>query len=138
MPPSAPEIQLPSVPLMPLPITAGEWTLEGNEDGLLWERSKAWRNKTLLNAGFFGVLTIIFGSLSLGARLSPFAPVQPDWLPVVGIGLTLLMIVLLGGQLLSLSRATVMVIDNHQRLVGVLRGYRKHNATSKSSRTLRQ
>src|SRR5258708_2763448 len=35
-PPSKPEIQVPSVPLMPLPITAGEWSLDGNEDGLLW------------------------------------------------------------------------------------------------------
>src|SRR5262249_15706635 len=134
--PPLPPIELPPVPLMPLPITAGEWTLEGNQDGLVSGRSKSWRNKTLLNAGFFGVLTLIFGALSLGARLSPFAPVQPDWLPLVGIGLTLLMIFLLGGQLLSLARSTVMVIDNHQRLIRVMRGYRKNKPTSRSARTL--
>src|SRR5258706_12273252 len=108
--------QVPPPPLMPLPIVIGEWSMHETDNGLLWKRSKGWRNKTLLNALFFAVLTIIFGALSLGARYSAFAPVQPEWLPLVGLGLTGLLALLVLGQVLSLTRATSVFIDNQQGL----------------------
>lgn len=123
-PPRTPMFERARPTLLPLPITVGEWTLNGDEDMLVWQRSRSWRNKTLLNAFFFVILTLVFGALSLGARMSVFAPVQPDWLPIVGIGLTALMILLIIGQLLSLFRATSIIVDNHERFVRVVRGYR--------------
>ncbi|MEP7286162.1 MAG: hypothetical protein ABI947_10385 [Chloroflexota bacterium] len=123
-------------PLMPLPLTMGEWTMSEDDEDLLWERSRGWRNKTLLNAAFFAVLTLIFGTLSVGARLSLYAPVQPEWLPYVGLALTALMIILFLGQVSLLLRATSVVIDNQQRLVRVVRGYRP--GTRKVRMTLAQ
>jgi hypothetical protein len=90
----------------------------------------------VLNSLFFLVLAIVFGALSFGARLTSFAPVQPDFLPLIGIVLTLLMLLLVVGQLFSVTRAITVVIDNHERFVRVVRGYRK--GSQKSGRTLIQ
>ncbi len=134
MPPpsSLPEVEhQPPVALMPLPISAGEWTLEEDDDGLLWERARGWRRKMLLNTLFFIVLMGVFAALSFGASLTPFAPVQPDWLPLVGLALTLLMALLAIRQFLMLRRATTVLIDNHQRVIKLVRGYRPSSSGRK-------
>src|SRR5258708_21952743 len=131
-PSSVPEAeQQPPVALMPLPISAGEWTLEEDDDGLLWKRAQGWRRKMLLNTLFFIVLMGVFAALSFGAGLTPFAPVQPDWLPLVGIALTVLMALLAIRQFLTLSRATTVLIDNHQRVIKIVRGYRPSSSGRK-------
>jgi hypothetical protein len=124
------------VPLMPLPITVGEWTLNELDNGLLWKRSSGWRNKTLLNAVFFAVLASLFGALSIGSKLTQFAPVQPEFLPYVGMGLSALLLLLAIAQIWSLSRASIVLIDNHQKLVRVLRGY--NDKTGRARQTIVQ
>jgi hypothetical protein len=124
------------VPLLPLPIAVGEWTLNELDNGLLWKRSSGWRNKTLLNALFFIVLTAMFAALSIGAKLTQFAPVQPDILPLIGIGLAVLMLLLTLGQLFTLRRANIVLIDNNQKLVRVLRGY--NDKTGRARQTIVQ
>jgi hypothetical protein len=138
-PSSLPEVEHePPVPLIPLPISAGEWTLEDDDDGLLWKRAPGWRRKILLNTLFFLVLMVIFAALSFGAGLTLFAPVQPDWLPFVGVALTLLMALLAIRQFLMLTRATTVIIDNHQRVIKLVRGYRpgKNGRKAKLGRVL--
>jgi len=115
------------VPLIPLPITLGEWILEQDDEDLVCQHSRAWRNRALLNVLFFFVLTLVFAALSFGSYFSPFAPVQPDWLPLVGFVLTALLAVLVVRQLFLYVRATSVLIDNHERVVRVLRGYRSRN-----------
>ncbi len=112
---------LPSVPLMPLPISLGEWILEADLQGLLWRRSQAWRTRGLIYTVLSIVLAVVFGLLSLGARLSIYAPVQPDWLPLVGLGIAVVMLLVGISQLLTLLRATSVLIDNRQRIVRVMR-----------------
>ncbi len=139
-PASLPEIDsLPPVSLMPLPITVGDWTMDEDDSGLVWQRSHSWRNRQLVNGIFLLVLTVAFAALSIGAQFSVFAPPQPDWLPLVGFVLTALMLILSIRQFLVLTRAGVVLIDNQQRLVRLVRGYgRTRNGMMKASRTLVQ
>jgi hypothetical protein len=135
MPATLPEVEhVPPVPLMPLPISLGEWILEQDDEDLVCQHSGAWRNRAVLNALFFILLTVIFGALSIGSRFSPFAPVQPDWLPYVGFALTILLAVLAVRQLFLILRATTVLIDNHERVIRVVRGYRSRRR--KIGRTL--
>jgi hypothetical protein len=113
------------VPLMPLPIVLDEWILEEDSVGLTWVRASTWRTKKVVQIVFSVILAIIFMALSLGARLSLYAPVQPDWLPLVGLGIGFLMILTAIGQIFSLSRSTHVLIDNRLRIVRVLRGARR-------------
>ncbi len=122
--PAAPA-ELPRVPLMPLPIALGEWDLEEDLQGLLWKRSQAWRRRMTLYAALSIVLAVVFGLLSLGARLSPYAPVQPDWLPLIGLAIAVVMLLIGISQILTLLRSTSVLIDNRQRLVRVLRRSRR-------------
>jgi hypothetical protein len=136
MPPATlPEVEHePPVPLMPLPISLGEWILEQDDEDLICQHSKTWRNRAMLNAVFFVVLTLIFGALSFGSHFSPFAPVQPEWLPYVGFVLTILLAALAVRQIFLILRATTVLIDNHERVIRVMRGYR--NRQRKMGRTL--
>lgn len=132
---SAPVLPEPEpVPLMPLPINLGEWVLEQEDEDYVCEHSKAWRNRALFNVVFFIVLTIVFAGLSIGSYFSPFAPVQPWWLPLVGFVLTILLVLLVIRQIIMLVRATTLVIDNHERIVRVTRGHQA--GKNKSGRTL--
>jgi hypothetical protein len=119
----APPIEAPA--LMPLPIELGEWILQEDLLGLRWVRVQSWRTRTLLYALFSLGLGIVFGALSLGARFSPFAPVQPDYLPLVGLVISAVVILIGLWQLVTLLRATSVLIDNQQKLVRVMRGKRR-------------
>ncbi len=113
------------VTLMPLPITLEDWILEEHPQGLIWARTRGWRTKKIVQIGFSVIMAIIFGALSLGARLSPYAPVQPDWLPLVGLAISAIMLLTAIGQILSLSRATQVLIDNRLRMIRVMRGEKR-------------
>lgn len=78
---------LPDVRLLPFPITVGTWALVLDPSGLRWSRSRAWRIETLTRCVVFGALAVLFAVLSIGELHSIFAPVQPDWLPFVGLGI---------------------------------------------------
>jgi hypothetical protein len=118
-------VELPQVPLMPLPISLGEWILQEDLQGLLWNRAQSWRRRMTIYAVLSIALAVIFGLLSLGARLSPYAPVQPDWLPLVGLVIAFIMLLIGVSQILTLLRSTSVLIDNRQRLVRVLRRSRR-------------
>ena len=67
------------------PVKMGDWTLARNENGLIWQHSTGWRNGMIVRVIFFAALALLFVALSLGGLSSLFAPVQPDWLPLVGL-----------------------------------------------------
>jgi hypothetical protein len=119
----APAVEMPA--LMPLPIELGEWILQEDLLGLRWVRVQSWRTRTLLYALLSLGLGIVFGALSLGARLSPFAPVQPDYLPLVGLVISAIVILIGLWQIVTLLRATSVLIDNQQKIVRVMRGKRR-------------
>ena len=67
------------------PILMGDWVLAENENGLIWKRSRSWRSGMMVRVTFFLGLALLFVVLSIGGLSSIFAPVQPDWLPLVGL-----------------------------------------------------
>ncbi len=80
------------VSLAPLPIHLNDWVFEEDPVGLVFRRTQPYSRSILWRAIFFGVLTPLFGALSLGAILSIFAPVQPEWLPLLGLFLAAVML----------------------------------------------
>ncbi len=124
-PTAPPEPELPPVLPMSLPISIGEWVLEEHPQGLLWTHPKAWRTRTLIYGLLSLGLALIFALLSLGAKLSIYAPVQPDWLPLIGLGIAIVMLGAAIWQLLTLARAASVLVDNRQRLIRVMRGKRR-------------
>jgi hypothetical protein len=124
--PEAPaEAAMPEVSLMPLPIDLGEWLLQEHPQGLIFQQARGWRTKMLVYAVLSFALAAIFGALSLGARFSPYAAVQPDWLPLVGLGIALITLLIGLSQATRLARATSALIDNRQRIVRLIRRGRR-------------
>jgi hypothetical protein len=94
-----------------LPLTFGEWRVSEEFSGLQWSRTPQWRNDMLLRSLFFLALTPLFGVLSIGALTSPYARVQPEWLPLVGIALALIMLYSALMSLRAILRSPVTLID---------------------------
>jgi hypothetical protein len=103
--------------LMEMPITLGSWILRENDIGLEWERTPHWRTETLIRAGIFVVVTPLFGLLSIGALVSPFARIQPEWLPYIGLVLSAFMLISAISQIAAFVRAPMTIIDRRVRLV---------------------
>lgn len=116
---------LPEVPLMPLPLSVGTWVLREEPGGLSWARASNWRTETLLRAAFFAVLTPVFGFLSLGSLLSLYAQVQPQWLPLIGLGLTAIMLLNAVNLFRRLLQSPVTLIDRRQRILKQTARWRK-------------
>lgn len=83
-----------TTPTYTLPLSVGDWTVSESPVGLEWVHSQAWNRDQLVRTAFFAIVTPLFGLLSVGALISPFAEVQPDWLPYVGLGLSAIMALL--------------------------------------------
>lgn len=103
------------------PITAGEWTLTPIPNGLSWERSATWKRDTLIRTIFFGVLTLAFALLSLGELRSAFAPVQPNWLPIAGLAVTVIMALQTAYRGLSLVMTSGVEYDNRHHMIKLIR-----------------
>lgn len=103
------------------PLTSGEWSLNEMRLGLRWEHSKAWRRDMLIRTVFFSALTAIFVFLSVGGIVSPYAPVQPEWLPIVGIGVTILMGLNTLYNLGALWMTNSVEFDTRSRMIRVIR-----------------
>jgi hypothetical protein len=116
---------LPPLRPMPLPINLDEWIVQEHPQGMIWQHSSRWRTRTVLYGVFSLGLAVLFGALSLGAKLSPYAPVQPEWLPFVGLAIAMIMFVIGVGQILTAARALSVMIDNRQKMVRLMRGPRR-------------
>jgi len=128
IPPSAPaapalpsaepsEPSAPDLPPMPLPILAGDWLLDKREGAYILRHSKDWRRGLLIRMLFFSLLAPLFAILSIGALSTPFAPVSPEWLPYVGLGIAALLAGLVFWQWRAIRHETCVVIDLRNQLV---------------------
>jgi hypothetical protein len=114
-------LSLPDVARLAPPITMGEWVLHEGQGGLVWEHSRGWRMETLGRTILFAVLTLLFGLLSFGELRSSFAPVQPDWLPIVGVVVTIIMAANTLFQLSGLILTSSVEFDRHRRVIRFVR-----------------
>jgi hypothetical protein len=118
------EVALPSLPDVPplnLPLTSGGWTLSEINIGLRWQRSAAWRRGMLVRGVFFALLALVFAYLAFGELRSAFAPVQPEWLPILGIIVMILMLVQALLRFAALWTTGSIEFDRRNRLVRVIR-----------------
>ncbi|MBX3080632.1 MAG: hypothetical protein KF716_03295 [Anaerolineae bacterium] len=105
------------VGLNPLPLQVGEWTVSALYNGMQWERTTRWRNDQLIRGVFFAVLTPIFALLSLGAWFSPYANVQPEWLPLLGLGLAGVMLLSALAAFWQILSSPTTTIDSRLRVI---------------------
>ncbi len=110
--PSAPEL-----PLMPLPILVERWEFSQTENAYLLRRGADWRRGLWMRTLFFAILAPLFAVLSIGALTTPFAPVSPEWLPFVGLGIAVLLAGLVIWQVNALRHETCVLIDLRSQLV---------------------
>ncbi len=114
-------VTLPDVQRLSPPIAIGEWALTEGRNGLNWERSRAWRLETLSRTVFFGVLAIIFGLLAAGELRTNYASVQPDWLPLVGVIVAVLMALNALYHLAALLLTSAVQFDRRNRMIRFVR-----------------
>lgn len=112
-----PQAAAPPVEPIQLPLEVGNWWLRAIDIGLQWEHAGIWSLGTLWNVlGRIG-LGVIFIVLSVLTLRSPYASVQPEFLPyaglVIGAGLILAGI----GALLRALRVEATVVDTEERQV---------------------
>jgi hypothetical protein len=105
------------VPLQPLPLHFGEWSVSEVMGGAEWERTPRWRRDQVMRGGFFALLTPVFGLLSLGALLSPYASVQPEWLPWIGLLLSVVMLYSAISSLAMIWRSPTTTVDRRVSMI---------------------
>ncbi len=113
--------ELPDVARLAPPITIGEWTLTEGHGGLIWQHSRAWRVETLGRMIVFGALAMLFGLLSAGELRTNFASVQPEWLPIVGLIVTVIMAANALFQAAGLLLTHSVEFDRHRRVIRFVR-----------------
>lgn len=111
-----------AVASQPLPLTFGEWMVSEVMGGMEWARTGRWRRDQIIRGTFFGILTPVFGLLAFGAILSPYASVQPEWLPVIGVALSVVMLYNAITSFTSVLRSPVTSID---RRISIIRQTRR-------------
>jgi hypothetical protein len=112
-----PEPSAPDLPLMPLPIHAGDWLFEAREGAYILRHSKDWQRGLLVRMLFFSLLAPLFVVLSIGALSTPFAPVSPEWLPYAGLGIAALLAGLVFWQWRAIRQEICVAIDLRNQLV---------------------
>jgi hypothetical protein len=105
------------IAVMPLPIDMGDWLLREDQQELIFAHPRAWYRALLMRILFFCILVPIFGLLSVGALLSPYAPAQPEWLPLAGLGISVLLLIGLFLQLRGYLRGPITLVDRRARLL---------------------
>jgi hypothetical protein len=115
------EAQAAEVPAAPisiaLPLDLGEWNVTEDEQGLTFRRSRAWNRAMFLRTLVCITLTPLFGALSVGALISPYAPVQPAWLPMIGLVITAILGLAAFWQVRMLRRGPVTLVDRRTRML---------------------
>ncbi|HRE46444.1 MAG TPA: hypothetical protein PLD47_01860 [Aggregatilineales bacterium] len=109
----------PPPPLLPLPIDlSGEYVLALDPpQTLILRRPSAWRRGGIIRTVVLALLVPVFAYLSLGAVTSIFAPVQPEWLPYVGVLITLILVVLAVRQGAEVFRDVHVSVDGRAGLL---------------------
>jgi hypothetical protein len=75
------------------PIDLGDWAVFEENNTLQVVRNQRWGRALLARAIFFFFLIPIFSYLAFGALSTSFARVQPDWLPLIGVIIIVVLLV---------------------------------------------
>lgn len=118
---SLPHALLENTVELKLPIRVGEWVLTESRVGLAWERSASWQRAILLQALLFFGLAAVILLLAAGGLRSLFAPVQPEWLPLAGLIVTLATLIRGGYCAALLLTRSSLEFDERNRLIRVIR-----------------
>ncbi len=110
-------VRRPAAMPISLPIEQGEWTLQAIEGGVRWARTQLWSTSLFLRVAFRIAVGILFVVLSILTLRSPYAPVQPYGLPLIGIILGIVLVLLGLWQIRSVFRATAITVDGSTREV---------------------
>ncbi|NPV67966.1 MAG: hypothetical protein HPY64_12545 [Anaerolineae bacterium] len=100
-----------------LPLEVGEWRLRPIDIGLQWEHTAVWSVGTFARIIFRLALGIVFIALGVLTLQSPYAPVQPAFLPYLGLIVGVVLIVDVLRYILRLMRTEVVVVDRREREV---------------------
>ncbi len=114
----APESTAPRVPApITLPLDLGDWRLRQIDLGLQLEHAGVWSGGSLWHVLWRGGLAALFITISVLTLRSEYAPVQPAFLPYIGLaigaGLTVAALVVV----IRLLRTEVVVIDAEEQQV---------------------
>lgn len=102
-----------------LPLDLGDWVVQEDSQGLIVARSPSWNRGALLRGLFYAALVPTFGVLAVGALISRYAPVQPLWLPLLGLAIAVAMLVAAIWQFRSRLRGPRIAIDERAQLIRV-------------------
>lgn len=108
-------IDLPLVPLQKLPISVKDSRLVLTGEGVMFEHSTAWWVRNFVRMLIYAVAFVLFVVLAIGTQSNGFASVEPDWLPMAGLGIAVVIfgnILWLGAKLL---KASTVVVDTQRR-----------------------
>lgn len=100
-----------------LPLEVGEWRLRSIDIGLQWEHTAVWSAGTFARIIFRLALGIVFIVLGVLTLQSPYAPVQPAFLPYLGLIVGVALIIDVLRYILRLMRTEVVVVDRREREV---------------------
>lgn len=84
----------PPPPLRPLPLQFDQWLLSRGDTALSLERLPGWGRSQITRAFWYGLLAVVYALLSIASLQGSIAPPRPEFLPVLGLLVALLLVVL--------------------------------------------
>ncbi|MBN1202928.1 MAG: hypothetical protein JXJ20_13850 [Anaerolineae bacterium] len=103
--------QAPDIALQTPPFEFEDWCMVEVPRGFVWQRQSQWLIGGLVRALIFGVLAVLFLVLGIGVQTSRLATVTPEWLPWVGIVVSILLIITTVHTFFMLARVGDVIID---------------------------
>lgn len=100
-----------------LPLHLGGWTLRPISGGLQWAHTGVWSLGTIWRIIFRFAVGIMFVVLSVFTLQSQYAPVQPEWLPLLGLVIGVGLIINGLSLTMSMLRTEAVVIDTEKRQI---------------------
>ena len=100
-----------------LPLELGEWALLKLDDGLQLAQPRVWSLGLLVQVALRIAIGIVFIALSGLSLRSPYAPVQPYGLPILGFILGIILIYAAVAQVFRRIRAVSIVVDGEAQEV---------------------
>jgi hypothetical protein len=113
----AASLPIPEAVRIGLPLDLGDWVVQEDSQGLIITRSPAWNRGTFLRGLFYIALVPTFGVLAIGALVSRYAPVQPLWLPLLGLAIAAAMLFAAIWQFRARLRGPRVAIDERAQLI---------------------
>ncbi len=104
-----------TIPLMPLPVSMGEWALRMGPRGPMWTVTRQRQLRFGMRVVFFLVAAVMFVVLGGGALRSGLAEVSPAWLPMAAFGVAMVVSYSALENLFAVLLHKRVVVDTHER-----------------------